>query len=54
MFRGFNFMPVFLVALVAFVMVGAFQFVSSWPAAERGLVIFEKTCPIYTSSHLKS
>lgn len=54
MFRGFNLMPVFLVALLAFVMVGAVQFVSSWPAAARGLLIFEKACPIYTTSQSKS
>jgi len=49
MFRGFDLMPVFFAAILAFVTLGALQFAKAWPAAERGLVIFEKTCPIYAA-----
>jgi hypothetical protein len=46
---GIDLMPALFVVLLAFVAIGSFQFWSSWPAAERGLVIFERACPIYTT-----
>ncbi len=29
---------------------GAFEFFGSWPAAQHGLLMFEKACPIYAAS----
>jgi hypothetical protein len=53
--RGFNFVPALLaVALFAFGGVEAFDFLHSWHSAERGLLIFEKACPIYATGHNKS
>jgi hypothetical protein len=47
-------MPALFVVLVAFVLVASLQFFGSWPAAERGLLIFEKACPIYASPQNKT
>jgi hypothetical protein len=52
--QGIDFMPALFVVLFAFAAIGLFQFWSSWPAAERGLVIFEKACPIYAASQNKT
>ena len=40
-------MPILLAAVVAFVIMGSLQFVLTMPAAEHGLVLFEKACPIH-------
>jgi hypothetical protein len=48
--RGFDLMPALFAVLIAFVAVGAFEFAGSWPAAQRGLLNFEKACPIYAHS----
>jgi hypothetical protein len=45
--RGFDFTPILFAILALFVAVGIFQFLGSWPGAERGLLSFEKACPIY-------
>jgi hypothetical protein len=45
--HGFDLMPALFVVLFAFIAVAMVEFLASWPAAERGLLIFEKTCPIY-------
>jgi hypothetical protein len=47
--QGIDLMPALFVVLFAFVAVGLFQFWGSWPTAERGLVIFEKACPIHAA-----
>ena len=49
MSHGIDLTPALFGVLVAFVAIGVFQFWSSWPAAERGLVHFEKACPIYAT-----
>ena len=40
-------MPLFLAVVLAFVTVGAVQFARGLPGGERGLLLFEKACPIY-------
>lgn len=52
--QGIDLMPALFVVLSAFVAIGLFQFWSSWPAAERGLVIFEKACPIHAAPKNKT
>ncbi|MFZ1017694.1 MAG: hypothetical protein WAN39_07485 [Candidatus Cybelea sp.] len=52
--RGFDLMPALFTVLIAFVAVGAFEFFGSWPAAQHGLLIFEKACPIYSSPHSRA
>jgi len=47
--RGFDLMPALFVVLFAFVSVAVLEFFNAWPAAERGLLIFERTCPIYSN-----
>jgi hypothetical protein len=45
--RAFDFTPVLFAILALFVVAGTFQFLGSWPAAQRGLLSFERACPIY-------
>lgn len=45
--RGFDFTPALFVTLTLFVTIGAFQFLQGLPGGERGLLAFEKACPIY-------
>jgi hypothetical protein len=47
-FQGIDLMPLFLAIVLAFVTVGAVQFARGLPGGERGLLLFEKACPIYT------
>lgn len=47
--RGLDFTPALFAVLFAFVAMASVQFVGGWPAAERGLLLFEKTCPIYAT-----
>ncbi len=42
-------MPLFLSIVLAFVAAGAIQFARGLPGGERGLLLFEKACPIYTT-----
>lgn len=48
--RGFDFTPILLATVLAFVVVGIVQFTGSLPGGERGLLLFEKACPIYHSA----
>jgi hypothetical protein len=43
-----DFTPLLLATVLAFVIVGTVQFLSSFPGGERGLLLFEKACPIHT------
>jgi len=52
--QGVDLIPALFVVLFAFVAIGLFQFWSTWPTAERGLVIFEKACPIYAAPQDKT
>jgi hypothetical protein len=47
-----DFTPLLLVTVVAFVLVASVQFWSNLPGGERGLLRFEKACPIYSSQPL--
>lgn len=44
--RGIDFTPVLLAVVAAFVVIGSLQFMLTLPAAEHGLLLFEKACPI--------
>jgi len=46
---GFDFMPLLLAIVAAFVILGSLQFAINLPGAERGLVAFEKACPIHAA-----
>jgi hypothetical protein len=46
--RGLDFTPVLLATVLAFVVTAAFQFSRSLPGGERGLLLFERACPIYS------
>jgi hypothetical protein len=48
--RGFDFTPVLFAIVLVFVVVGTLQFSRSLAGGERGLLIFEKTCPIHSSA----
>jgi hypothetical protein len=39
-----------VVAVLAFVVVGMVQLIQSLPGGERGLLLFERACPIHSSS----
>jgi hypothetical protein len=45
-----DFMPVFFAAVLAFVLAGLLDLSRSLPDGERGLLLFEKACPIYHKS----
>jgi hypothetical protein len=49
--RGLDFTRVLFA--VAFFCVGSivFEFLQSWPGGQRGLLLFEKACPIYSEHH---
>jgi len=42
-------MRLMIFAVLAFVAVGVAQLVQSLPGGERGLLLFEKACPIHNS-----
>jgi hypothetical protein len=42
-------MRLMIFAVLAFVVVGMAQLVQSLPGGERGLLLFEKACPIHSS-----
>jgi hypothetical protein len=44
-----DFTPALFGLVLAFVVIGSAQFLSSLPGAERGLLLFEKTCPIHST-----
>jgi|HubBroStandDraft_1064217.scaffolds.fasta_scaffold1271707_2 hypothetical protein len=46
--RRFDLLPaLFTVAILAFVGFAGLDVLRSWPGAEHGLLIYERTCPIY-------
>jgi hypothetical protein len=48
--RSRNLLAAVLAGLVfAFASVEAFDFMHSWHSAERGILIFERACPIYAT-----
>lgn len=47
--RGFDFTPVLVATVLLFVTFAVFQLVRSLPDGQRGLLLFEKACPIYSS-----
>jgi hypothetical protein len=47
MSNGLDFTPVLFGIVLAFVAAGLFGFLSGLPGAERGLLLFERACPIY-------
>jgi hypothetical protein len=49
--RGFDLAPLFIALILAFAAVAAIELSSSWPDAQRGLLLFEKTCPLSQSPH---
>ena len=38
------------VAVFGFLAFAGLDVLRSWPAAERGMLLFERACPIYTST----
>jgi hypothetical protein len=48
--RGFDFTLVFAVTIVLFIALSMIQFSNSWGDAQRGLLIFEKACPLSHSA----
>jgi hypothetical protein len=46
--RGLDFTPVLFATVLVFVVVAAAQFLGSLPSGERGLLLFEKACAIYS------
>jgi hypothetical protein len=44
-----DFTPALLVAVLAFVALASAQFLNALPGGERGLLLFEKACPIHSS-----
>ena len=47
-------MRLMIFAVLAFVAVGMAQLVQSLPGGERGLLLFEKACPIHYSDNEKT
>lgn len=48
--QSIDFMPALIVIVALFVALAVLDFTQSWPAAERGLLLFEKACPLYHSA----
>jgi hypothetical protein len=44
--RGLDFTPALMTLVLAFVVIGTSQFVHNLPGGERGLLLFEKACPL--------
>lgn len=44
--RGLDLMPALFLVLALFIAGGALEFFAGWPAAQRGLLIFERECPL--------
>lgn len=49
--KSFDFTPVLLATVLAFVVVAGVEFSANLAGGERGLLRFEKACPIYTTAH---
>jgi hypothetical protein len=48
--RAVDFTPLLLATVLAFVIVATFQFLRDLPGAERGLLLFERACPIHSDT----
>jgi hypothetical protein len=48
--QGLDFTPVLLAVVLLFVIVSALKFTHSLAAGERGVLLFEKACPIYSKA----
>jgi hypothetical protein len=46
--QGFDFTPILFAVVLLFVVVAIVQFSQGWAGGQRGLLSFEKACPIYT------
>jgi hypothetical protein len=46
-----DFTPPFFLAIFIFLCVAVVQFFGSLPAAERGILLYEKTCPLNQGAH---
>jgi hypothetical protein len=44
-----DFMPALIAAVLAFVVIASAQLLSTLPGGERGLLLFEKACPLHSS-----
>ncbi len=44
--RRFDFTPVFIVVVLVFVTIAVAQFSRGWADAQRGLLLYERTCPL--------
>jgi hypothetical protein len=47
--RGFDFTPLLFAIVLAFVVVGSLQFSRTLAGGERGLLLFERACPIHAA-----
>jgi hypothetical protein len=47
--RGLDFTPALFAVVLLFLVGAGFEFLRSWPGGERGLLNFEKACPIYST-----
>jgi hypothetical protein len=46
--RGLDFTPALFAIVLVFVVLGTLQFSRSLAGGERGLLLFERACPIHT------
>jgi hypothetical protein len=49
--RSLDLTPFLLAAVLLFVVVSAIEFTGSLAGGERGLLAFERACPIYSRVH---
>ena len=49
--RSVDFTPFLLATVLLFVVLSSIQFFGSLAAGERGLLAFEKACPVYNRIH---
>jgi hypothetical protein len=45
-----DFTPIVIALTLAFVALGSFQLLHDLPGGERGLLLFEKACPIHAAA----
>jgi hypothetical protein len=48
--RGLDFTPVLFATVLVFVVAGTLAFSSGLAGGERGLLLFEKACPIHSGA----
>lgn len=46
-----DFTPALVAIALTFVVVGSMQFLRDLPGGERGLLLFERACPIHSAAH---